>query len=531
MFDFPNLDPAYIYKREGTENDPYMPVIDVNNVRNKLVVMKEIPQFEEKVKAFMGEQELTEVPIGNDELSETEFSVDYTTGVAMFHASLNSKLVRMEYLGTGYVSFPASRIWMTGQSNDPVESLEQVLDRVEEGVEVLDSMSDLKFVGDYDEESEYKKWNFVFYKNKTYVALQTVSGEAPENSSKWEIISSGVGFMGVYDSSKTYNAGDIVAGADLKNIYFSKKSDHSEAVDNNEYWDLMITLDDVESRVDSKIEEIDQVLSDVDSNESDRVDSEIARNTQLDESLDSFEERFEELAESEDARVLKEEERISYENERRISETSRRESENARESAEENRVSAEEEREQTIENLNSRLQDEINEAVNTLENANSMLEDMKSQVVDALNNLRDENDEFEDEMKNVFNFTYAGEFDLELFYYRNNVVTDDGSAYIALADTEGIDVSDEESWKVFARRGMDNLDVTIEGVEPDETGDFSLDYLNVVRTEEFEEFKDDTLKDMGDLESLRTLHRDDLVSAINELKGRIDDIIEIMPKD
>jgi len=531
MFDFPNIDPTYLYKREGTENDPYIPLIDKNHVRNRMIVLKEIPHYEEKVSVEIDGVKLNEVSHDENPLKANEYSVDYTVGNVAFHESQNGKMATMRYLGTGYVSFPASRIWMTGQTDDPIESLEQVLDRVEEGVEVLDSMSDFSFRGEYNPDSEYKKWNFVFYNNKTYVALSTNYGKYPDTSDNWQLVSGGVGFAGVFISDKVYNIGDIVSDESLKNLYFSKKDNNSQPLVDKESWELILTMDDIVSQTVDKLEELDEKLLEIEQIEEGISQKEKEREDSFADISDSWEVLNIEIDNLEQEINQKSQIWESAEQSRIIAEEIREQQISEIQEKEDSRVVAESERVRLFEEMSDNITETINNAVQTISDANETLEENRQQVITAINSLDQDKADIQKSLERMNSFSYVGEFDLEQEYVKNNMVTFDGSTYIALDDNFGIDVSISDAWALIAKKGDSNVDITIEGVSPDESGDFSLEYLNVVRGDEFESRNEEIDLRTGDLNNLRTLNKDDLVSAINELKSRIDDIIEVMPNN
>lgn len=531
MFDFPNIDPTYLYKREGTENDPYIPLIDKNHVRNRMIVLKEIPHYKEKVSVEIDGIKLNEVSHDENPLKDNEYSVDYTVGNVAFHESQNGKLATMRYLGTGYVNFPASRILMTGQTDDPIESLEQVFDRVEEGVEVLDSMSDFSFRGEYNPDSEYKKWNFVFYNNKTYVALSTNYGEFPDVSDKWQPVSSGVGFSGVFVSDKVYSIGDIVSDESLKNLYFSKKDNNEQPLTDTEYWELILTMDDIVSQTTEKLGEVDKKLLDIEQVEENISQKEKEIEDGFKDIVDSWDILNIEIDELEQEIIQKSQVWESAEQSRIVAEEIREQQISEIQEKEESRVVAESERVRLFEEMSDNITDTINNAVQTISDANETLEENRQQVITAINSLDQDKADIQKSLERMNSFSYVGEFDLEQEYVKNNMVTFDGTTYIALDDNFGIDVSITDAWAPFAKKGDSNVDITIEGVSPDESGDFSLEYLNVVRGDEFESRNEEIDLRTGDLSNLRTLNKDDLVSAINELKSRIDDIIEVMPNN
>lgn len=526
MYYFPNVDPIYIYKRKGTEDDPFIPIIDRNNVRSGAIVLKEIPHFEEKVEAYVNGVQLTEVQ--TEELSVNEFRVDYTTGVAYFNQSRNSQEVRLEYLGTGYVSVPASRIWMIGDIEDPVESLEEVLDRVDEGVAVLDGMSDFSFQGEYSNNSQYRKWNFVFYNNKTYVAIENVSDEKPDESSKWRLVSSGVGFAGVFQDDKTYRVGDIVADPNLKNIYFSKIDNNTDLLDEPNSWELMLSMEDIIDVVTDKMNEVDDFLHIISDAEDVRNQKETGRQEAFDDLLLDVEAITDIIQAEEEVRDLNETQRQQAETNRFEAELLRESEEQVRKDSEQARVNAEEAREQLFQQLDSSIQNALNDAVTSIENANQILEDTRGDIANALNNLDDKETIIFGELERIGNFRYVGEYDPDREYKKENIVKYDGQLYIALEDSEGDEIADESVWEIYVQKALSNINISIDGVSPDESGEISLDELDIVRNAEYEERNNEIDEIIGELSSLNTLHKSSLVGAINELKNRIDDIISVL---
>jgi hypothetical protein len=108
---FPNVDPAYIYKRKGDSTDPYIPLTQTAQVVNGLVTLKEIPEAASKVTVTKADGTvLTEVT--TQTLSTNQYRVDYSTGVVYLHSSVEGNNLTFSFKGTGYVSFPANRLWL-----------------------------------------------------------------------------------------------------------------------------------------------------------------------------------------------------------------------------------------------------------------------------------------------------------------------------------------------------------------------------------------------------------------------------------
>src|SRR5690625_3063814 len=136
-FYFPNVDYTYIFKREGTEEDPFLNLIDTANVAHEAVILREIPSHEHGVTVRDNQgNELTES--FDDNLDINEYRVDYSVGIVHFHSSKNGEQMIIEYLGMGWVFISAARVMMMGEEGDPLESLQEMLESVSEGVDTLE---------------------------------------------------------------------------------------------------------------------------------------------------------------------------------------------------------------------------------------------------------------------------------------------------------------------------------------------------------------------------------------------------------
>jgi hypothetical protein len=132
-FYFPNVDPAYIYKRKGDTSDPYLFLHETARVTNGNVILKEIPKFEEKVitKKLDGTT-LTETTSGI--LLANQYRVDYSTGVVFLHESLENANLQFDYYGTGYVSFPASRVWIDTGVNTSGKNMQRIINDLDNNI-------------------------------------------------------------------------------------------------------------------------------------------------------------------------------------------------------------------------------------------------------------------------------------------------------------------------------------------------------------------------------------------------------------
>jgi hypothetical protein len=125
-FYFPNVDPAYIYKRQGTTQDPFISLNETAQVVNGAVVLKEIPEFASKVVVKKADgTTLTEVT--TETLQTNQYRVDYSTGVVYLPSSLESNNLTFTYKGTGYVSFPSSRVWVDSNGTASNKTLQQLV--------------------------------------------------------------------------------------------------------------------------------------------------------------------------------------------------------------------------------------------------------------------------------------------------------------------------------------------------------------------------------------------------------------------
>lgn len=126
---FPNVDPVYVYKRKGDDTDPYIFLQQTAKVVNGKVIMKEIPDFQSDVVVKNSSQVvLTETT--NTTLLSNQYRVDYSVGIIYFHTSTEGQTVTIEYYGTGYVSFPAERVWIETTGEQAEKTLQDLVDNL-----------------------------------------------------------------------------------------------------------------------------------------------------------------------------------------------------------------------------------------------------------------------------------------------------------------------------------------------------------------------------------------------------------------
>lgn len=533
-FYFPNVDPTYIYKREGTDDDPFLSLIDTNNVKQGKIVLKEIPSHKEEVVITDSKgNELAETE--SDSPSNDEYRIDYSVGMAYFNSSRNGEEMTCEYLGTGYVLISAERIMLDGDPEDPLDSLQDAFDSVEDAVNTLREVEDLDFVGEYSSSHDYKKWNFVNYNGKTFVATRGNKGIAPDDDSYWRLVSSGVGFAGVFDEDRTYTIGDLVTDKNRKDFYVSVSLNNDSDLDDEDKWELILTLKDTvkdfTDLLDAKIEELQSFKDQLAESDEQRDENDSDRDKQVSDALEDVNTVMDAHKASEKTRDDNERDRRSQENKRTSSEETRVAGESQREQQESQRRSKEDSRNQEFNNLlkdNLELTDEIDKGLQEISENSTVIEVKLGDAEEVFANV-------EIALEKIDDFKHVGDHDVETDYKQYNMARHDGSTYLALQDIDSEElreIDNEEYWGLLARKGKDGTQITVEGVEPDEDFNISLGELGYATENQIVDMRDDIREELqdtlGDLSELKTTKKDNVVESINELKRRIDDIIDVI---
>lgn len=535
-FYFPNVDPTYIYRREPNE---YLFLSDERTIRHGRVTLREIPWFDQKVtvKTSSG-NELVEVT--TEQLSNNEFRVDYSIGIVFFNENLNGQTVICEYHGTGYVSISANRIWMDNDVDDPVETLQEALSQVDEGIEILREVGDLTFKGEFNESTSYKKWNFVSYNNKTYVATENTTGESPSSSSKWSLVSSGVDWVNKYNPEQSYSIGDMVSDSESQNLYISNIDANNSPLSDTEAWTNMISFDGL-------IQEVQDYLSNID-NQFDTLRLTLSTHieeaeTEVTNRINNLQEELEELVNSSATEI-----------DNVISEA--QQSEQNRSSSEQARIQNEQMRNNSETQRQSEFDEQMNVINTSVSNLNSELENAQriNQESEALNETTSEYiSALEPVAPNIVNFTFVGEYNPDSSYKKNNLVLYNGSTYISLTENTNVLPDNSETWELFASKGQDGegLVSTVNGLSPDVNGNINLGNIMVesvngqigkieITAESIggvsQESLDQTLAQFtsdldivtGNLEQLETNEKDSLVAAINEIYNEVKAIRELV---
>lgn len=540
-FYFPNVDPTYIYQRD---EDEYLSLIDERTVRHGKVVLREIPLFTDKVKVTnRSGQVMTEVD--KETLANNEFRVDYSVGIIFFNASLNSQIVICEYTGTGYVSISANRIWMDNGVEDPVETLQEALSQVDEGIETLREVGDLSFKGAFSPTSSYRKWNFVNYNNKTYVALEHSSGEPPSSSDKWAIVSSGVDFASTYDEDQTYSIGDIVSDPTNKSLYVSNIDNNSSPLSDSDSWTKMISFDGLFEDVQNYFDGIENKFNGL----KQKLSGDI--NTLKNEIALQFEDLNADLDEYIDEKNLQINQVIDNVN---SAENSRKQSESQRRIDETERANAETSRAESFNRFAYRFAE-------SEENLERAIQENESVIEEAIENntiSRSYINQLEPIADDIGGFKFMQVYSPDTTYQKNNMVYFSGEVFIALNEVVDEEPNESSSWMLFAKKGQDGTGLvdSVNGVSPDENGNVDLGEMSVrsvngqvgdiditpatidaVHINDLQQHVQEATADLdiiiGSPEQLETEDKENLVLAINELvlevkslKERIDKLEE-----
>ncbi|GAA0346839.1 hypothetical protein GCM10008931_42620 [Oceanobacillus oncorhynchi subsp. oncorhynchi] len=546
-FIFPNVDPTYIYQRK---EDDYIflqntrPVrlgraanSDGQVIKYGKAVLTEVPWFQHKVKAFKSNgDELVEITEG--EPSANEFIVDYSIGLAFTHESLSGQSVTFEYYGTGYVSISADRIWMDDGTENPVDTLQDALEQVDEGIEILGEIGDLTFRKEFSPTANYRKWNFVSYNNKTYVALEHSTGEFPSTSDKWGLVSSGVDFASTYDEDQAYSIGDIVSDASSKSLYVSNIDSNSSPLSDSVSWTKMISFDglfeDVQNYLDgieTKFDVLKQQLSSDINTLKNEITSQFENlNADLDEYIDEKNLQINQVISNV----------ISAEDSRKQSETQRQIDETERANAETNR----------IENFN-RFANRFTEGEDNLERAIQEHETVMDEARENNTVARSYINQLEPIANDIGGFKFMQDYSPDTTYQKNNMVYFDGEAFIALNEVVDEEPNDSPSWMPFTKKGQDGTGLvdSVNGVSPDENGNVDLGEMSVrsvngqvgdiditpatidaVHINDLQQHVEEATADLdiiiGSPEQLETKDKENLVLAINELVREINTLKE-----
>lgn len=122
-------DPLTIVFRKGTPDDPYKERIDSLPVINNQITLLEIPSEFHRV-SIAGYTEINQdIFRVKKSLQSNEFIVNYSNGNIQFNPSEEGKTILCQYLGKGFILYPASRIYaLVSKKPDIVKTLQEIID-------------------------------------------------------------------------------------------------------------------------------------------------------------------------------------------------------------------------------------------------------------------------------------------------------------------------------------------------------------------------------------------------------------------
>jgi len=136
-------DPNIVVWRSGRPGDEYKTRMDSLPVINGIVTLLEIPSETDKVQVAGFTEISQDTYKRKTYIGETEFLVNYTTGIVMFNSIHEGKTFVFNYKGKGVVLLAASRVYAMVQRNpDIVVTLQDYID----GLKVYTQNLDLKLI-------------------------------------------------------------------------------------------------------------------------------------------------------------------------------------------------------------------------------------------------------------------------------------------------------------------------------------------------------------------------------------------------
>jgi len=220
-------------------------------VVNNYIVLMEIPDEYYKVQI----EGMSEIPWDKSITNPNQFKVFYTIGWIEFHPSMEGKNVLIkQYYSKGICYIPASRIYTEFDNNGNVtETLQKY----------VDSLKVFQYKGIYSDEKTYYTNHQVYYNGSTYICLRDgVKGNNPTDTNTWRVLAGGLNRKGNFDYTIRYNERDIVWYEENHTLYLCKRKPPIGTLPTNQnYWDELLTLNDVVSLINNKIDEIENRMS------------------------------------------------------------------------------------------------------------------------------------------------------------------------------------------------------------------------------------------------------------------------------
>lgn len=134
MSTFSDTSPILIKKRKGDSTDPFKPISENLKIVHNTAILNEIPDNFRRVNIEGMIEKRIDFYNENNSIAENEYIVDYKLGYVFFNKKMNDKTVETEYLGTGVVLYPASRIYDTGRE-DVIVTIQEMINGGREAIE------------------------------------------------------------------------------------------------------------------------------------------------------------------------------------------------------------------------------------------------------------------------------------------------------------------------------------------------------------------------------------------------------------
>ncbi len=194
----------------------YLHIIEPHQIVGGKCQLSEIPDEMYGVRV-KDEDDNTYVNTLRQTPKENEYYVDYVNSLVYFHPSQNLKTLIFDFFGKGINFISASRIFVKEKNGtEVIETLEDVISSVDHLVELDQELTgnenerkaneiqrqiseqireafinELKHAGEYDNDTQYIKNNFVRYNGSTYMALKDSLGNIPTDNAddeNWRLV-------------------------------------------------------------------------------------------------------------------------------------------------------------------------------------------------------------------------------------------------------------------------------------------------------------------------------------------------------
>jgi hypothetical protein len=314
-----------VQKRLGNASDPFVPISELVKISNGVGVLREIPNRASGLTVANGS---TPLSINDATLNQlptpTIVSIQWDQCYIYADTSLEGVTLNVNYVGEGNIYISSNRIFTKNSGSTVTQTLN----------DLTSAASNFVHRGEYSSTTVYLTYNLVSYLGITYIYTASTSStsNSPDvtNSAYWTKVAGNIN-KGVYSTSTTYDAGDIVEDSTYHNVYQSKvNSNLNQSLTNTAKWQMLLS-------VQSTIDTLNTTNTNVTNAESSRVTTESSR------------------VSAESGRVGAESSRVSAESGRVSAESTRSGNESTRQSQETTRVSQESSRQTTINNINAAI--------------------------------------------------------------------------------------------------------------------------------------------------------------------------------